>query len=92
MVNEITYFAYFFRYLELLHPIWHKVHFKIKYLYVALIGCWIFGIGLNAAYVIPTSKVFQFKQFGEELQDLSEIDNIVVKIQTERQFGEIHLA
>ena len=29
----------------------------MKYLHTALAACWIFGIGLNAAYKIPTSKV-----------------------------------
>ena len=29
----------------------------MKYLYMALATCWVFGIGLNATYKIPTSKV-----------------------------------
>ena len=29
----------------------------MKYLKITLVGCWVFGIGINAAYVIPTSKV-----------------------------------
>ena len=50
--------AYFYhRYLELIFPIWHKTHFKMTYLYSAMAMCWIFGIGYNLAYVIPTSKV-----------------------------------
>ena len=46
-----------FRYLELIHPLWHKAHFKIKWVYVTMVGCWCFGIGLNASYMIPTTKV-----------------------------------
>ena len=41
----------------MIFPIWHKTHFKMKYLYSALLMCLLLGIGLNAAYVIPTSKV-----------------------------------
>ena len=29
----------------------------MKYLYASLVICWIFGIGLNASYKLPTSKV-----------------------------------
>ena len=50
-------FAIYYRYLELIFPIWHKTHFKMKYLYSPMAMCWIFGIGYNLAYVIPTSKV-----------------------------------
>ena len=49
---------FFFRYLELVYPIWHKVYFKMRYLYTAIALCWTLGIGLEAAYVIPISKVF----------------------------------
>ena len=45
------------RYIELVYPFWHKTHFKMKYLHISLATCWVFGIGLNAAYKIPTSKV-----------------------------------
>ena len=55
-------FVIYHRYLELVFPIWHKTHFKMKYLYIAIAMSWIFGIGLNAAYVIPTSKVFYICQ------------------------------
>ena len=50
-------FEIYYRYLELILPIWHKTHFKMKYLYSAMAMCWIFGIGYNLAYVISTSKV-----------------------------------
>ena len=49
-----------FRYVELLYPFWHKVHFKMKYLYTVIALVWILGIGLNAADMIPTSKVTHF--------------------------------
>ena len=44
------------RYLELVHPIWHKAHFKIRWLYAALTFASIFGLLLNV-YHIPTTKV-----------------------------------
>ena len=47
----------FCRYLELVYPIWHRTHFKIRYIYMAVAFVWVFGIGLNAAYMIPTGKV-----------------------------------
>ena len=47
----------FCRYLELVYPIWHRTHFKIRYIYMAIAFVWVFGIGLNAAYMIPTGKV-----------------------------------
>ena len=46
-----------FRYLELVHPIWHRTHFKMRYIYMAIAFVWIFGLGLNAAHMIPTGKV-----------------------------------
>ena len=36
---------------------WHRTHFKMRYLYAAIVFVWIFGIGLNASYMIPTTKV-----------------------------------
>ena len=63
-------FVIYYRYLELIFPIWHKTHFKMKYLYSALAMCWLFGIGLNIAYVIPTSKVcsMEFSPNGTGIQ------------------------
>ena len=43
--------------MELLYPSWHKVHFKMKYLYFALALSWIVGIVDIVAHIIPTSKV-----------------------------------
>ena len=45
------------RYLEIVHPIWHKTHFKKKWLYISFAVIWPFGITLYAAFWIPTSKV-----------------------------------
>ena len=52
-------FGYIFvcRYIELLYPFWHKVHFKMKYIYIAIALSWIIGLVHNAAYMIPTGKV-----------------------------------
>ena len=49
--------GFFYRYLEPIYPIWHRVHFKMRYLYTAIALCCFFLIGLNAAYMIPTGKV-----------------------------------
>ena len=49
-------YIHFFRYLELVYPLWHKAYFKMRYLYAALIFSWIFGPAV-ASYAIPTSKV-----------------------------------
>ena len=46
-----------FRYLELVHPIWHKTHFKIRWIYISIAVTWILGITINFAYHIPTTKV-----------------------------------
>ena len=54
-----------FRYLELVYPFWHKAHFKMTYLYTAIALCWTLGIGLNAAYMIPTGKVFLLAELHE---------------------------
>ena len=48
------------RYVELVFPIWHKTHFKMRYIYMALVFAWTFGIGLMGAYMIPTGKVSDF--------------------------------
>ena len=45
------------RYLELVYPIWHRTHFKMRYIYIAIAFVWTFGLSLNAAYMIPTGKV-----------------------------------
>ena len=45
------------RYLELVHPIWRKTHFKMRYIYMATAFCWVFGVTVNASYMIPTGKV-----------------------------------
>ena len=50
----------FSRYLELVHPIWHKTHFNIRWIYISFAVNWIFGIIRNA-YLLVTSKV---KMFG----------------------------
>ena len=61
-ISHIVTFLYnclFFiiRYLEIVHPIWHKTHFKKKWLYICFAIIWPFGMTFNAAYMIPTTKV-----------------------------------
>ena len=48
---------HFNRYLELVHPFWHKTHFKKQWIYINFVFCWMFGIVLNLSFLIPTSKV-----------------------------------
>ena len=45
------------RYLEIVHPIWHKTHFKKKWLYICFVVVWFSGPALYAAFWIPTVKV-----------------------------------
>ena len=49
--------SFTFRFLEIVHPIWHKTHFKKKWLYICFALIWPFGMTFNAAYMIPTTKV-----------------------------------
>ena len=60
--RNLTYLNSQCRYLELVYPFWHRTHFKMRYLYITLVSCWIFGIGFNAAYMIPTGKVCTFNK------------------------------
>ena len=45
------------RYLELVHPMWHKTHFKKNWMFISFVSTWIFGIALKASHIIPTAKV-----------------------------------
>ena len=48
---------------ELVYPMWHRTHFKMRYLLMAIIFVWLFGLGLNPSYTIPTQKViFKYGQ------------------------------
>ena len=49
--------ALFYRYLELVHPIWHRTHFNTRWLYISFGINWVFGVVFNAAYIVPTVKV-----------------------------------
>ena len=53
----------FSRYLELVHPIWHKTHFKVRWIYISFAFNWILGITL-CLHLVATSKVNSFKQDG----------------------------
>ena len=50
------------RYLELVHPIWHRAHFKKNWIYISCITTWVFGITLKLVHHIPTSKVIKQKR------------------------------
>ena len=45
------------RYLALVRPMWHHVSFTDTKAYLSMLAIWVFGIGFNAAYMIPTSHV-----------------------------------
>ena len=45
------------RYLEIVHPIWHKVNFNSYMVIVALVIIWVIGPVYYLPYIIPTSKV-----------------------------------
>ena len=45
------------RYLELVHPIWHKTHFKKYWIFIGIFINWFYGITIIAAHKLPTTKV-----------------------------------
>ena len=53
----------FYRFLELVHPIWHKTHFKIRWIYISCATTWMFGVIFNFTYDIPTTKVILESSF-----------------------------
>ena len=48
-----------FRYLELVHPLWHMSHFKIKWIYICLAANVSLSVVFHAAEMLPTTKVLQ---------------------------------
>ena len=51
------------RYLEIVHPVWHKTHFKKKWLYISFAVIWPFGFAFNAVTWIPAKKVNRGKRY-----------------------------
>ena len=49
--------TFYYRYLELVHPLWHKSHFKIKWIYISLAANVSLSTIFHAAYKLPTTKV-----------------------------------
>ena len=47
----------FSRYLEIVHPIWHKTNFKIRWIYISFAIIWLSGCTLTTAIHVPTTKV-----------------------------------
>ncbi len=45
------------RYLELVHPLWHKVRRRTCWMRGSVAFCWCFGLGVNALYMVPTTEV-----------------------------------
>ena len=43
-------------YLELVHPIWHRVNFKLRWVYITFALIWLSNL-MNETYQIATSKV-----------------------------------
>ena len=62
-----VFFLYIYRYLELVHPIWHRAHFKIWWIYVSFVLTWLLGCGLMAVHIIPTTKVKKSSFFYKNL-------------------------
>ena len=61
MTLNMAIYSYFhqylyLRYLELVHPIWHRVNFKTRWVYIAFALIWLCNL-LNETYQIATSKV-----------------------------------
>lgn len=45
------------RYMKVVHPIFHRVHFNKTKFYIIIVAVWIIGPLYSALYMIPTSKV-----------------------------------
>ena len=57
MIFHVIISSLFARYLEIVHPIWHKTHFKKKWLYVSFAIIWPFGMALYAGFWLPSTEV-----------------------------------
>ena len=49
----------YYRYLELVHPIWHKTHFKIKWVYISFPVIWFCNLILTT-HQIYISKLIAY--------------------------------
>ncbi len=47
------------RYLEVVHPLWHRAHTSKSRVLMAIVLVWIWGMMYNTLYLIPTTKVTQ---------------------------------
>ena len=45
------------RYLEVVHPIWHKLHVTRAKVVVTILIVWLFGFTYKYAYILPTTRV-----------------------------------
>ncbi len=45
------------RYLQLVHPLWHKVYFSTRNAALSMAFAWVIGPLYNSSYMIPTSAV-----------------------------------
>ena len=45
------------RYMELVHPIWHRTHFKKSWLRVVIPFTWLFGVAVIGSHHLSTTKV-----------------------------------
>ena len=49
--------TFYYRYLELVHPLWHKTHFRIRWIYITLVANVILSVTFHFSYYIPSAKV-----------------------------------
>ncbi len=51
---------FFSRYIEIVHTIWHKTHFKISWIYKMMIASWVGGYVHGFFYTVVPNKVSLF--------------------------------
>ncbi len=45
------------RYLAMMHPVWHKVHFNSKMAAAMMVSSWFIGLSYNYGYMVPSSII-----------------------------------
>ncbi len=87
---------YFFRYLELVHSLWHMAHFKKHWVYLMILFSWMIGFGYTLPAGITMNKVcFQqqnyvariIPNFWEEI--VTNTRNMSIKTINKRSFTQI---
>ena len=72
------------RYLELVHPLWHRMNFKKSWVFIGIGINWIYGIAIVVAHHVPTSKVkiFHLREIYCQIYRLNSNNWNVTKLNT----------